>query len=271
MKSRYSEIQKITLSAFLMVLATLATIFAKLSGIPFLRFVQVSFAPAVIMFGSLALGPLYGAIIGGGSDLLGALLYPTGVFNPFYTVMAILWGILPWCLLFLTKRWRRAMRFPIAIYVVLLLLLGALAFGFYGTDYFDSRLGDTAVWAKPLILSIIAALDIGISIGLYFTNRYFQKSILDYPDIPSPNEVSLIATVCEIALGIFANAGALYFYFHVLAGRPSTLSYFTIALCLVVTTSVNILVNSFLLSWLLIFARRFGNARGNQGDDKHGQ
>jgi hypothetical protein len=30
-------------------------------------------------------------------------------------------------------------------------------------------------------------------------------------------------------------------------------------------------VNSFLLSWLLIFARRFGNARGNQGDDKHGQ
>ncbi len=162
------------------------------------------------------------------------------------------------------------MRFPIAIYIVLLLLLGALAYGFYGTNYFDAKLGDTAVWAKPLILSAIAVLDIGISIGLWFTNRYFQKSLLDYPDIPSPNEVSLIATICEIVLGIFGNAGALTFYFYVLAGK-TTYSYFMIALCLVVTTSVNILVNSFLLSWLLIFARRFGNARGNQGDDKNGQ
>ena len=89
MKSRYSDVQKISLSAFLLILATLATVIAKMSGIPFLRFCQITFAPAVIMFASLSMGPLYGAIVGGGSDLLGFLLYPTGTLNPFYTILAI--------------------------------------------------------------------------------------------------------------------------------------------------------------------------------------
>ena len=123
MKSRYTETQKITLSAFLMILATLATVIAKMSGIPFLRFCQISFAPAIIMFASLALGPLYGGIVGGGADILGAFLYPTGRYNPFYTLLAILWGILPWLLLLVTKKWRTALRFPWMIYVVLVAAL----------------------------------------------------------------------------------------------------------------------------------------------------
>ena len=140
MKSRYSDVQKISLSAFLLILATLATVIAKMSGIPFLRFCQITFAPAVIMFASLSMGPLYGAIVGGGSDLLGFLLYPTGTLNPFYTILAILWGVLPWLLLMVTKKWRSALRFPWMVYATLAIIMGLLIYGFFGTGYFSRRL-----------------------------------------------------------------------------------------------------------------------------------
>lgn len=259
MKIRYSSIQKIVLAAMMLALATLATVIAKMVSIPMFRFASVSFAPALIMFSSLAFGPLYGAIVGAGSDVLGAFILPTGAYNPIYTVIAALWGILPWLLLFLTKRWRSAFRCPIAIYISLVLLLSLLAVGFYATDYFSS-FGENGIWLKPLILSVLFLIDVGLCIALHFTNVHFQTQILDYTDIPSPNEVSLIATLLQIVLGIFATAGALTFYFFILGNGsfPAGLSFWIIALLLSALSTPNILVNSFLVSWLLIFARRFG-------------
>ncbi len=259
MKIRYSPVQRIVIAAMMLALATLATIISKMVSIPIFRFASVSFAPALIMFSSFALGPLYGAMVGAGADILGAFIFPTGVYNPIYTVIAALWGTLPWLLLFLTKRWRAALRFPVAIYIALVLLLSLLAVGFYATDYFNS-MGENGVWLKPLILSVLFVIDVGLCIGLHFTNLHFQKQILDYTDIPSPNEVALIALTLQVALGIFATAGALSFYFFVLGSGdyPIGLSFWIIALLLSALATPNILVNSALVSWLLIFVRRFG-------------
>jgi hypothetical protein len=272
MKSRYSDVQKISLSAFLLILATLATVIAKMSGIPFLRFCQITFAPAVIMFASLSMGPLYGANVGGGSDLLGFLLYPTGTLNPFYTILAILWGVLPWLLLMVTKKWRSALRFPWMVYATLAIIMGLLIYGFFGTGYFSQRFettfGESALAAKIVFLCIQLAMDIGLCIGLSFTNKYFQKSILDYPDIPSPNEVALIATICELVIGVLGNASALMFYFYVIVDTGTALSFAAILLFLLAMSSINILVNSALLSWLLIFSRRFGVTSRNNGGEQ---
>ena len=267
MKIRYSPVQKIVIAALMLSLATIATIISKMISIPIFRFASVSFAPSLIMFSSFILGPLYGSIVGAASDVLGAFFFPTGAYNPIYTVIAGLWGCLPWLLLFLTKRWRAALRFPIAIYIVLAILLALLGVGFYATDYF-SAMGEAGIWLKPLILGLLAAVDIGLCIALHFSNLHFQSQILEYSDIPSPNEVALIATLLQISLGIFATAGALSFYFFVLGSGayPIGLSFWVIALLLSALATPNILVNSCMVSWLLIFVRRFGHM-GNRGEN----
>ncbi|MBP5092230.1 MAG: ECF transporter S component [Bacilli bacterium] len=272
MKSRYNDIQKITLSAFLLVLATVATVVVKTPSIPFLPgFCKISFVPAIVMFASFALGPLYGAIVGGGADLLGVVLHSTGAYNPFYTILAILWGVLPWLLLNITSRWRRTFRVPWMIYVVLGATIGLLAYGLFGNETFagrfESTFGPASLAMKIVILSIIAILDAGLIVGLYFTNRYFQRSILDYPDIPSPNEVSLIVTICELLLAVLGTAGALAYYFST-PGHTFPYPFHLILLFLLALSPINIIVNSALLSWLLIFSRKFGmTSRNNGGKD----
>ncbi len=267
MKTRYSPVQKIVIAAMMLALATVATIISKLVSIPVFRFASVSFAPALIMFSSFVLGPLYGSIVGAASDILGAFFFPTGAYNPIYTVIAGLWGALPWLLLFLTKRWRSALRFPIAIYIALAILVALLGVGFYATDYFNA-MGEAGVWLKPLLLGALVLVDAGLCVALHFSNLHFQSQILEYSDIPSPNEVALIATLLQISLGIFATAGALTFYFFVLGSGafPAGLSFWVIALLLSALATLNILVNSCLVSWLLIFLRRFGHM-GNRGEN----
>ncbi|MBO4540670.1 MAG: hypothetical protein J5736_01675, partial [Bacilli bacterium] len=106
-----------------------------------------------------------------------------------------------------------------------------------------------------------------LCVAMHFSNLHFQNQILEYSDIPSPNEVALIATLLQISLGIFSTAGALTFYFYVLGSGayPVGLSFWIIALLLTVLATPNILVNSCLVSWLLIFVRRFGQM-GDQGE-----
>ncbi|MBP5216907.1 MAG: hypothetical protein J6038_03645 [Bacilli bacterium] len=78
----------------------------------------------------------------------------------------------------------------------------------------------------------------------------------------------MIATLLQISLGIFATAGALTFYFFILGSGayPVGLSFWVIALLLSALATPNILVNSCMVSWLLIFVRRFGHM-GNRGEN----
>ena len=147
--------------------------------------------------------------------------------------------------------------------------LDTMEFKYLRGEREDSQVsGDSALAAKIVFLCIQLAMDIGLCIGLSFTNKYFQKSILDYPDIPSPNEVALIATICELVIGVLGNASALMFYFYVIVDTGTALSFAAILLFLLAMSSINILVNSALLSWLLIFSRRFGVTSRNNGGEQ---
>lgn len=57
--------------------------------------IRPSIGYLIIVLAGLLLGPMYGAAVGGVSDVLGYLMYPLGTFYPGFTLTSILVGLFP--------------------------------------------------------------------------------------------------------------------------------------------------------------------------------
>lgn len=268
MKAKFTVTQKITFSAMLLVLAIFSTMVFKLVFIPGLPFVRFSLTPAIIIYSSLTLGPLYGAIVGVGADLIPALIEPfasgTGgdAINPLITIVYGLLGILPWALRLLTKHLRGIFKRPWIVYALLALSLGALAGVFYGTTLLDAGLGPDPFLVKSILLGLFFLLDIGLAVGLHFTDKFFQKRLLDLTDIPSPNEIAFIAVICEFALMATLKSLAFYVYYTWMSSGGYLPLYTYLFSSLLFASSPNILLNTFSVSWMLMLTRHFIHSYG---------
>ena len=89
-KTNLTPIQKICLAGLFMALAVILQKVVAINYIPVLPFVRVSFCgPALIMFSSVLLGPVYGMLVGMASDLLGYLIFDPRTYPPFLQITAI--------------------------------------------------------------------------------------------------------------------------------------------------------------------------------------
>lgn len=89
-KTNLTPIQKICLAGLFMALAVILQKVVAINYIPVLPFVRVSFCgPALIMFSSVLLGPIYGMLVGIASDLLGYLIFDPRTYPPFLQITAI--------------------------------------------------------------------------------------------------------------------------------------------------------------------------------------
>ena len=89
-KIKIDSVQRIAIGGLLLALIIIFTRFLSFQNIPLIPFVRISIGPALIIFASLLLGPIYGGIIGGLSDILGILLVPNALgysINPFFTLI----------------------------------------------------------------------------------------------------------------------------------------------------------------------------------------
>ena len=89
-KTNLSTIQKICLSGLFIALITILQKVIAVNNLAFAPFVRVSFGgPALIIFASILLGPIYGGFIGMASDLLGYLVFDLRVFPLYPQITAI--------------------------------------------------------------------------------------------------------------------------------------------------------------------------------------
>ena len=89
-RTNLSVIQKICLSGLLMALVVILQKVVAINYLAFAPFVRISLGgPALIIFASVLLGPIYGALIGMGSDLLGYLIFDPRMYPPFLQITAI--------------------------------------------------------------------------------------------------------------------------------------------------------------------------------------
>jgi len=257
MNKTLSPTQKITFSAMLIALAVLSTFIAKtinMGGFSFLRF---SLTPALVIYTSLTLGPVYGAIVGASADLIPAFTYSQGEYNFLITIVYVILGILPWLLEKITRHFRTFLKKPYIFYGVLAAIFAIITTIFYATDWLDISFGAAAYWGKPTVLALVFVLDVGLCVGLYYTNKYYQKRILEHPDIPSPNEIASIALVSEILVMDLFKALAFWAFYTWIANAKFALSYGFIFSMLLMGSPLDVLIITFADSWLLIYTKRF--------------
>lgn len=89
-KTRLTVIQKICLSGLFMALVAILQKVVAINYLAFAPFVRISLGgPALIIFASILLGPVYGMFVGIASDLLGYLVFDASGLPPFLQITAI--------------------------------------------------------------------------------------------------------------------------------------------------------------------------------------
>jgi uncharacterized membrane protein len=250
---KLDTVQKITLSGIFLALVIIFTRFLAIQYIPVIPFVRISLGPALIIFSSLLLGPVYGGIIGGLSDFLGILLVPNPqgfMINPFITLVYILLGVLPWVTLFVIKRIKMTKSAPYiffgAILAIWLFILFFLIFNdsimLYGMTYqFDTL-------SKSLIIIISFVLSVLMSVAIFFTNRYIVRKNLNATLLATPYQVAFVSLVAEILLMLVLGSIVKAYFFGV--------DFMFIFFSQAVVLFINIPLNTFVTSYLLVLSSR---------------
>lgn len=84
-KTNLSVIQKICLAGLFIALIVILQKVVAINYLAFAPFIRVSFGgPALIIFASILLGPIYGGLIGMASDLLGYLIFDPRMYPPYF-------------------------------------------------------------------------------------------------------------------------------------------------------------------------------------------
>lgn len=220
-------VRKITISALLIALTVICLKVIAIN--PGYSFVRISFGPALIIFASLYLGPIYGAIVGASSDVIGAFVFSTGVYQPLFTVIYGILGVLPWLLNFLFKH-IKSRKFT------------AISFNFLLICW--TIVSICLVWLYPQIdqqnlkiiyTSVGSVLAVGLMAGLYFISKHFRKKFPEYDD--KFYRYALICLITEIVLMVFGNSFVKYIQYE----QP----YMLVVEWMAIISFINIPINVF--------------------------
>lgn len=247
-------IRNITSAAVLTALSTISTIifkFVSIGGLPYLRF---SLTPSIIMFASLVLGPFYGAVVGAVSDFIPAMLFPTGDYNFFITIVYAILGVLPWIFEKITRKFRSSLKPPFAVFIAMGVILAGLVAVLFLTDFVGGEVlkGDYVLVTKFIILGIMVAVGAACCVSVTLTNRRFQRDVLEYSDIPSPNETALIALICEVLVMTILKSLAFYLFYRIFVDDYSPAFQFFFMMILL-GLPANVTISAISVYWMLVF------------------
>ena len=173
-----SLLYKISYSALFIALGVILSRFLSLPALFGLPFLKVSFTNSVVMFSSFYLGPVFGFIVGSLVDTLGALLFPTGAYNPLFTIPASLTGLMPYLCYVFIRKIKIEDKFPFISVIIIVTLNVLLGLFFIFNDQIYSESGKTTYilypWLKWTISAICLLLSIIYFICLYLLNKKYK-------------------------------------------------------------------------------------------------
>ncbi len=242
-------VKTITSTAILLALATISTIVFKLVPMGSLGLLRFSLTPAIIIFTSIALGPISGVIVGAGSDLIPAIITPTGSILPLITLVYAVLGIVPWALVFLTKHFRKSLKKPYVLYASMAIIAVGVMVPMFVTGFFEDKFGESANIGRVLCVCIIVVVSLLCCIAVTVSNKKYEAELLEKSSIPSPYEVAIIALVCELLI-MCAGKGLV---FTIMYGIPYQISFYTIFLGM----PVNLTLSTVAAYWMLAFENKY--------------
>lgn len=249
---KLSQVQKITLSGLLLALTIILTRVTPLQNFPLIPWVRISLGPSLIIFSSILLGPIYGAIVGAGSDILGIVLFPNSLgysINPLFTLVYGLLGVLPWLLYFLVKKLQvRFLEIGLVGGVSILVFLALVYFIFFSPTIAANY--SFELLHKILIVSIAFVLLITTTILLFAIERYYKKK---YGELASPFKVAFVCLVSEVLLMLLLNSFVKTFTFGV--------NFWIIFFAQAIVFFIDVPLNTFVVEGLLLLTYRIKNKR----------
>ena len=182
---KMSLLYKISYSALFIALGVILSRFISVPALFGLPFLKVSLTNSVVMFSSFYLGPFFGFLVGTLVDTLGAILFPTGPYNPLFTIAASLTGLMPYLCYVALRKSRVEDKFPF-ISLTLIVLLNVLLWVFFiFNNEIYSESGRTSYelypWLKITISIVSFVLSILFFIALYLLNKKYAFSLRESP------------------------------------------------------------------------------------------
>ncbi len=238
---------KICLAGLFLALTIIFTRFFSLQNIPLIPFIRLSLGPSLIIFSSIFLGPFYGAIIGGLSDILGIILVPNSAYgiNPWFTLVYTLLGILPWCfykLSFLLKKENISLIAFITILIGLLTFVGIYGFSHETINNQNYQLGIKIIVFVSLILlsGLMVFLIIYISKKHSFGERTFK--------------IALVSLLSELLVLLILNSIVKSLFFEI--------DFFIIFFFQTLVFFIDVPLNTLVVSFLMTIADKANINRG---------
>lgn len=246
-------ILNITLSSLMIALAVILDriLTIRVPGILGSK-VSLGFVPIIIT--STVLGPTWGAIVGGLTDVIGFFVFDdTGTpYSPLYTILYIIVGILPYFIFYIS----RSIRYKSKPFPLLYIILGSIWLFINIYVLLNSQFRVSPGVYEPITTTIKIIVPIlstgifgGLAVLLYFLNRYFQKKVLFYPKCPNPQEVALVVLLIEIIIHLLLEPLVLMFVYE----APYLPIVFIRAMVLIIT----IPANTFIVNYALMAYYRY--------------
>ena len=249
LKTNLTVIQKICLSGLFIALIVILQKVVAINYLAFAPFVRISFGgPALIIFASILLGPVYGGLIGMASDLLGYLIFDPRMYPPYLQITAIytLLGIVSYfffSFVFSIKN-RKAITL-IEIIVMALIWLGVSLFVVLSNQItLFSSTYDVPLLSKILIPVVLGVIFIGI---ILLSVLYKPK---DDSVLCSPLHICFASFICDffviVLFGSVMKAWAFGFA-----------TFLAIILCQAMVMFVNVFLDMFFISTFQRFTKKY--------------
>ncbi len=242
-------VQKICLSGLFIAVVTVLQKVLAINYIPIIPFLRISLGgPAMIIFSSIFLGPVYGFFIGAASDVLGYFILDPKMLGYFPQITAIygLMGLLSFFIFWLFKLVKKdrllffieGLVFAFLIAVVAVFLGMSTNLQLYGSTY------SLLLWQKITIPCILFVLLSGLFISSILFNRKYKKDSLPISPISISFSCFIIELIVMVIFGSLMKGWAFGFK-----------TYPMILLCQIIVMFVNVPLNT----WLIILMLRLTN------------
>ena len=249
LKTNLTVIQKICLSGLIMALVIILQKVVAVNYLAFAPFVRISFGgPALIIFASVLLGPIYGALIGLGSDLLGYLIFDPRMYPPYLQITAIytLLGFVAYFIFSFVFSFKNRKALAVTEIAVLALIWAVVSVYVILSNQITlfSSTYNVPLLSKILIPSILGIMFIGV---ILFSLLYKPN---DGDSNKTPLHICFASFLCDlfviVLFGSVMKAWAFGFA-----------TFLAILLCQAMVLFVNVMLDTLFISVFLKFSKKY--------------
>ena len=252
---RLRPIQKICLAGLFIALTVILQKVIAINYIPIMPFVRVSLGgPALIIFSSIFLGPVYGLVVGAASDILGYLIFDPKTFG-FYPQITAIYGLLGFVSFFVFWFVKKLKSEKLCCLIELI----SLSLMAVGTSLFFILNDEVTLYSTTYSLQLWHK--ISIPIALFVLTCILVLSLFLMKKKITTDNANMNIWQISFAL-FFLEIVIMVLFGSFMKSLAFNFNFFIIAICQLVVLFINIPMNTLLISTFMRLTNRFKNDDG---------